>query len=62
MPTVSSTQHHHDASATSARDRRLGALFAAALGLVILFGIGFAPGAAHNAAHDTRHAVAFPCH
>ena len=39
-------------------------LFAAAvLGLVILFGVGFAPmDMAHNAAHDTRHSVAFPCH
>jgi cobalt transporter subunit CbtB len=36
---------------------------AAALGLIILFGVGFAPmGIAHNAAHDTRHSVAFPCH
>jgi len=39
-------------------------LFAAAvLGIVILFGVGFAPmDMAHNAAHDTRHSVAFPCH
>ena len=36
---------------------------AAALGLIILFGVGFAPmDIAHNAAHDTRHSVAFPCH
>ncbi len=43
---------------------RLGpALAATVLGLVILFGTGFAPQpAAHNAAHDTRHAFAFPCH
>ena len=34
-----------------------------ALGLVILFAVGFAPmDIAHNAAHDTRHSVAFPCH
>ena len=33
------------------------------LGVVMLFGVGFAPvGVVHNAAHDTRHAVAFPCH
>ncbi len=32
-------------------------------GLVILFAVGFLPmNAAHNAAHDTRHAHAFPCH
>lgn len=32
-------------------------------GLAILFAVGFMPvEAAHNAAHDTRHAMAFPCH
>ncbi len=36
---------------------------ATALGIIILFGVGFAPmDIAHNAAHDTRHSVAFPCH
>ena len=38
------------------------AFWAAVLGIVILIGAGFAPGAAHNAAHDTRHSFAFPCH
>ncbi|MFT6390439.1 MAG: cobalt transporter subunit CbtB [Cellvibrionaceae bacterium] len=38
----------------------LGAL---AFGLIIIFAVGFMPvEAAHNAAHDTRHALAFPCH
>ena len=33
------------------------------LGVVVLLGVGFAPmDAAHNAAHDTRHSFAFPCH
>lgn len=32
-------------------------------GAVILFAVGFLPmSAAHNAAHDTRHSFAFPCH
>jgi len=32
-------------------------------GLIIIFAVGFMPvEAAHNAAHDTRHALAFPCH
>lgn len=32
-------------------------------GVVVLFAVGFLPmGVAHNAAHDTRHALAFPCH
>lgn len=35
------------------------------LGLSIVFGIGFVQGAndvIHNAAHDTRHTMVFPCH
>jgi cobalt transporter subunit CbtB len=39
------------------------ALAAAVLGLFIILGVGFAPvEAVHNAAHDTRHGFAFPCH
>lgn len=38
-------------------------LFAAMLGFFILYGVGFAGSATiHNAAHDARHAFAFPCH
>jgi cobalt transporter subunit CbtB len=33
------------------------------LGAFVLIGAGFAPIAAiHNAAHDSRHSFAFPCH
>jgi len=33
------------------------------LGTVILFGVGLANSATvHNAAHDVRHSLAFPCH
>jgi cobalt transporter subunit CbtB len=33
------------------------------LGCGLIFLVGFAPIAAvHNAAHDTRHSAAFPCH
>jgi len=43
--------------------KHLQLLTAAALGTVMLFAVGFAPmDMAHNAAHDTRHSVAFPCH
>ncbi len=39
------------------------ALAALALGLLIVFGAGFAnPSAIHNATHDTRHAFGLPCH
>ena len=38
-------------------------LAALVFGVVILFAVGVAPmGAAHNAAHDVRHSLAFPCH
>lgn len=43
--------------------RVLPALSAALLGLVILFAVGFANSdVLHNAAHDSRHSFAFPCH
>lgn len=43
--------------------KALQAAAAGLLGLFILWGTGFAqPNALHNAAHDTRHAFAFPCH
>jgi cobalt transporter subunit CbtB len=33
------------------------------LGAVLVLSLGFAPiEAIHNAAHDSRHSLAFPCH
>lgn len=41
----------------------LAAILIAAFGLFLIFGAGIArPEALHNAAHDARHAFAFPCH
>ena len=41
----------------------LPALLAIMLGAILLYGVGFAsPMTIHNAAHDSRHAFAFPCH
>ena len=38
-------------------------LAAFAFGSALLFGVGFAQDQRmHNAAHDTRHAIGFPCH
>jgi cobalt transporter subunit CbtB len=38
-------------------------LAAVCFGFLVLFAVGFAPmDVAHNAAHDTRHSLAFPCH
>jgi cobalt transporter subunit CbtB len=39
------------------------ALSALLLGVFLVFGAGFAGSSTlHNAAHDSRHAFAFPCH
>jgi cobalt transporter subunit CbtB len=38
-------------------------LIAAVLGAVIVFGVGFAGSETiHEAAHDARHSLNFPCH
>ena len=42
---------------------RLAAVLAFALGAFLVFGTGFAGSQTlHNAAHDSRHSFAFPCH
>jgi cobalt transporter subunit CbtB len=39
------------------------ALVALVFGAALVFTVGFAhPSMIHNAAHDTRHALSFPCH
>ena len=54
------------ASTTATSTSRLpAAISASLLGFFILFGVGFAQGQGgmfHNAAHDTRHTMVFPCH
>lgn len=58
------TQNTISISTTSIDSSRLVAgLGAMLMGCALLFLIGFAPmPAVHNAAHDTRHSAAFPCH
>jgi cobalt transporter subunit CbtB len=42
---------------------KVAALISILLGCAFIFLIGFANiDAVHNAAHDTRHSAAFPCH
>jgi cobalt transporter subunit CbtB len=42
---------------------RNAALAALCFGIALVFTVGFAsPSTIHNAAHDTRHALSFPCH
>ena len=53
----------HATTASVAASKRSQILAAAILGLTIVFAVGLLPmDAAHNAAHDTRHSAAFPCH
>lgn len=50
-------------SAALAPARALPIVLAFLLGVVVIGGAGFAQmSAAHNAAHDHRHAMGFPCH
>ena len=50
-------------SASGENSRVIAPIAAVTLGMFILFVAGLAqPNVLHNAAHDTRHAVAFPCH
>jgi cobalt transporter subunit CbtB len=51
-----------DAVATTS-SRTVAIALAALLGTLLVAGTGFAHvEAVHNAAHDTRHSLAFPCH
>jgi cobalt transporter subunit CbtB len=51
------------AASVSLSERLAAAAMAALLGLGIIWGVGFSHVPAwHNAAHDTRHSMAFPCH
>lgn len=64
MPTSSSTTSH-PIPRTAARPLSVAAqaVVAVVLGVLIVGIAGFSPlQAIHNAAHDTRHSNAFPCH
>jgi cobalt transporter subunit CbtB len=54
----------HSASTTTTQTQRLtAAISAAILGACLVYFAGFSHiEAVHNAAHDTRHSAAFPCH
>jgi cobalt transporter subunit CbtB len=41
----------------------LSAVLAMSFGVFLVYGVGFANSTTiHNAAHDARHAISFPCH
>jgi len=47
----------------SVSQRLVAGVLALFIGLVLVGGVGFASDMAiHNGAHDTRHALGFPCH
>jgi cobalt transporter subunit CbtB len=47
----------------SVSQRLIAGVLALLLGFVLVGGVGFASDMAiHNGAHDTRHALGFPCH
>jgi len=46
-----------------ADQRRAAGIASLIVGVFLIFGVGLSHiAAAHNAAHDTRHAIGFPCH
>lgn len=52
-----------ETSAVGMSGRLKSSLVLLALGAVFVFGVGLAnTSIAHNVAHDTRHAIGFPCH
>lgn len=56
-------QSRPGAGVASRSDTLVAAAAAALLGLFVIWGVGFSHiPALHNAAHDTRHSMAFPCH
>ncbi len=64
MSIITSTRHTDARSTTSTLSQRLvAAIGASILGASLVYFAGFSHiEAVHNAAHDTRHSSAFPCH
>ena len=64
MSIITSTRHTDASITTSTLSQRLvAAIGASILGACLVYFAGFSHiEAVHNAAHDTRHSSAFPCH
>ncbi|AOE83300.1 CbtB domain-containing protein [Pseudomonas sp. TCU-HL1] len=59
----SRTLSHSAASSSTLAQRLVLAIGASLIGLSLVYFAGFSHiEAVHNAAHDTRHSAAFPCH
>lgn len=60
---MTTTTHTATIGSLSLSQRLIAGLLSLFLGLVLVVGVGFASDmAVHNGAHDTRHALGFPCH
>ncbi|APC18684.1 cobalt transporter [Pseudomonas frederiksbergensis] len=63
MSIISSTRHATASSTSTLSQRLVAAIGASILGACLVYFAGFSHiDAVHNAAHDTRHSSAFPCH
>jgi cobalt transporter subunit CbtB len=63
MHTATTSKTTTSTHSTISQSRRLIAAATLAFGFGLVFLTGFAGSTTvHNAAHDTRHAMAFPCH
>jgi len=61
--TIQKTAQRTETVSLSTQQRLAAAMAAALLGSFLVFGAGLANSdTLHNAAHDGRHAFAFPCH
>lgn len=57
------TQASAKTTGLSFSERMMAGTIALVVGSILLVGVGFAGDMRlHNGAHDTRHAVGFPCH
>jgi cobalt transporter subunit CbtB len=63
MSTIISSTARSASSTTTLSQRLSAAILASILGAGLVYFAGFSHiEAVHNAAHDTRHSAAFPCH
>ena len=63
MSIISSTGHTTASTTSTLTQRLTAAVCASILGANLVYFAGFSHiEAVHNAAHDTRHSSAFPCH
>ena len=54
---------HLEEQGTSLTTKMATVVTTALIGVFLIYGVGFAqPNMLHNAAHDTRHSLVFPCH